>query len=113
MQVKTEQIDEKLKQQLTDAISASEDIVDCLRKGDFDAAKRHDLLRANFVRTMSKCRNLDELAYKYHSQLEKLSELNTSIMTLSSQLRDDVLTQMTSEHENKLRHKEYLKNQRL
>jgi len=105
--------EESLQQQITHAITASENIINCLHEGDFEAAKKYDLERASFIRALSKYQNLDDLVPKYGAQLEKLSELNTSILAISGKLRDEVLTQITAEQANRTRHEQYLQHQGL
>ena len=107
------QVIDELGLQLSDAITASENIVNCLHHGDFEAAKEHDLERAAFIRTLSQYRDLDGLVHKHGEQLRKLSDLNESILEISGLLRDEVLTQITKEQTNKSGHVQYLQNQRL
>lgn len=104
---------ESLKQQIMHAIRASENIINCLHAGDYEAAKKYDLERASFIRDLSKYKNLDDLVPKYGVQLEKLSDLNTTILTISGKLRDEVLTQIVTEQANRVGHEQYLQHQGL
>ena len=103
----------ELQSQLTDAIRVSENIVACLHSGDFEAAKQLDQERAEFIRALSKCRDLHKLMPAFVDQFKELSRLNESIISISRALRDDVLTEITAEQANRSRHKQYIQNQNL
>lgn len=103
----------ELQCQLTEAIRVSENIVACLHSGDFEAAKQLDLDRAEFIRALSKCRDIDIMMPTLADPLNELMRLNESIISISHALRDDVLTEITTEQTNRSRHKQYLQNQSL
>ena len=113
MKEPTMNANEDLQQQITEAIQASECIVNCLHEGDFEGAKKFDLQRADFIRALSKCRNLEDMPVNFTTQLKLLSELNESILSISHELRDNVLTEIRVGQTNRSRHEQYIRNQNL
>lgn len=102
-----------LQQQILQAIDASEKIVASLRSGDLEEAEKQDNKRAECVRALSKWRNFDAMAIPYTKEIEKLAELDKTILLFGQQLHDEVLTEMRQEQTNRVRHVQYVQNQRL
>ncbi len=107
------QIEHELQHQISHAIDASENIIACLHTGDFEGAKKYDSERASFIRTLSKCRNIDAAMPLLADDLQTLAQLNESIIVLSRFLRDEVLTDIRTIHLNRASHGEYIENQNI
>jgi hypothetical protein len=101
------------REQIIQAIHASENIIVSLYAGDIEAAERFDQERVNFIRSMSKRQNLDNLVPTFSVELERLSELDKSIVCLGEKLRDEILTDIQVEQVNRLVHVQYAQNQKL
>ncbi|MDW3094355.1 MAG: hypothetical protein R8G33_01650 [Gammaproteobacteria bacterium] len=100
-------------QQLLGAIDASEKIIDSLNSGELEEARKYDDLRADFIRSMSKCQNFSTDAALFIDEIGKLAKLDKVILRLSGKLRDEVLTEIRKEQSYRLRHVQYAENLQL
>jgi hypothetical protein len=103
----------ELHQHILQAVNASESIVASLQSGNLQDAEQFNDTRAGCIRAMSKCQNFESIANAYTSDLEKLSQLDKTILSLSNDLRDEVLTQICEEQTNRSKHVQYTQNQKL
>ncbi|MFK7795422.1 MAG: hypothetical protein AB8B89_08740 [Gammaproteobacteria bacterium] len=102
-----------LHQKILLAIDASEKIIASLQRNDFEQAEKYEAMRAGCVRALSKCQNFEVMAMPHLNSLERLAELDKTILLSSRKLHDEVLTQIRQEQTNRLRHVQYVENQRL
>jgi len=102
-----------LHDQILLAINASENIISALQHGNIEEAERYDDVRTACFRAISRQHNFESMIRVYSSDIEKLTELDKTILFVSQKLRDDILTDISEEQKNRLRHVQYAQNQQL
>ena len=102
-----------LHQKILEAIDVSEKIIVSLQRGNLKQAEYYDSKRAQCVRALSRCQSFEALVVPYMTEIDKLTELDKSILLFSQNLRDEVLTEIRLEQTNRVRHIQYAQNQQL
>ena len=93
--------DEILSDEIDSALQASVEILECIKQGDLEKVKLLNNVRMKFIRMLSMCQKTESLWQKFGNKLNQLKELDQQIMACSEQLRDDLMTQIRQNQENK------------